>query len=212
MRTLVAGGIASAVLAVSAAAVAQPGPQPQPQPQPWYRMTLNDGRVVDVQVVGGDATSYHVQMSGAVYSLPRANVVSSIALVPASAPPPPPVAQPIRDDKDPLARNPRVAGWVWFGAAYLITVPIALARSDNDSSANAGLIPVVGPLIWTLSGDDNDAFEDGWDWLAAADGLIQGLGLYLIISGGKDSSTQQTVRLVPVSGRGQHGFAIGGTF
>lgn len=113
---------------------------------------------------------------------------------------------------DPLSRHPRAVGFIYFGSAYLITAAIALARRDNDKNAVAGLVPVAGPLLWTIAGDEDDACEDGWDWLAAADGVIQLAGLYFMISGGKDRSTQQTVRLVPLSWRGQHGFALGGTF
>ena len=83
---------------------------------------------------------------------------------------------------------------------------------DNDSSASAGLIPVFGPLLWTMANDEDDPFEDGWDWLALGDTLIQGTGLYLIITGGKNSSAQKSVRLTPLSGRGQHGFALSGSF
>jgi hypothetical protein len=189
--------------------------QPQ-QPPPFYRFTLNDGRVIDVQIVGGDATNYHVQTGGAVYSVPRASVVSSVALaqpVVYAAPPPPEMAQPVGDKPDWLSRNRRTAGWVYFAMGYFIVAPIALAKMDNDDDASSGLIPVVGPLIWTMNNDSDDAFEDGWDWLAATDTLIQGLGIYLVITGGKDSSgNTKTVRLTPMTGRGTHGFAIGGSF
>jgi hypothetical protein len=62
---------------------------------------------------------------------------------------------------------------VYFGLGYLAIAPFALARRDNDGQAAAGLIPVVGPLLWTIPNDDDDAFEDGWDWLAGLDTAIQ---------------------------------------
>ena len=224
-----------AVCMMSSTALAQqPQPQPQPQPQaqqaPWYRFTLNDGRVIDVQVVGGDATSYHILQTGQLYSIPKANVVGSIALpngpqaaqpqpqpmyapqpqpqyAPQYAPPPPP--PPAREDNF-LDRNPRAAGWFYFGSFYLVTVMVALAKRDEDRTANAGLIPVAGPLIWALSEDQDDAFEDGWDWLAATDGLIQAAGLYLILSPRTSSSNQVT--LTPTTRRDYGGIAIMGTF
>ncbi len=222
----------------------QPPPPPQPQPSPsppplpagqgqasaWYRFTLNDGRVIDVQIVGGDAANYHVNVGGAVYSVPRASVVSSMPLAQpttqpgtyapqpsaqqpgAYGPPPvPPVAQPINEDRGNfLDRNRRAAGWVYLGLGYFIVAPIALARRDNDSSASAGLIPVVGPLIWTLSNDDDDAFEDGWDWLAGTDCLIQTFGIYLVLTGGQQK--KNAVTLSPMRGRGTHGLAVSGSF
>lgn len=200
---------------------AQPPPAPVPHAQaPWYRLTLNDGRVVDVQIVGGDATNYHVVMAGTVYSLPRANVVSSVALVPvvytpqapAAPPPPPPPAQVVDDNKDPFDGKPRTVGGLYFGVSYLTTVAIALAKRDDDPDAVGGLVPVVGPLLWTLTNDDNDAFEDGWDWLAALDTLMQGMGLYLMVTGTELRGNKKTVRLHPMTGRNQHGFAISGAF
>lgn len=207
-----------------------PTPVPSPPPLPagqgqtsgWYRFTLNDGRVIDVQLVGGDAANYHVMTGGAVYSVPRASVVSSLPLAPPAAqpvaqpvaypPPPPPVAQPIDENRGNfLDRNPRAAGWVYLGMGYFIVAPIALARRDNDSTAAAGLIPIVGPLIWTIGEDEDDAFEDGWDWLAGLDCLIQAGGLYLVLTGGSSKKKQQ-VTLSPMAGRGSHGVAISGSF
>jgi hypothetical protein len=230
MRGLAAAlGIVAITGSVYAQPQAQPPPQAQPQPAPWYRLTLDDGRVVDVQIVGNDAANFHVLMNGATYSLPRTKIVGSVALQPAAptpspvppptayapqpyAAPPPPPAAPVAEDNDVFSKRRRAAGFAYLGAAYFITAPIALARMDNDSNAKLGLIPVVGPLAWPLADDEDDAFEDGWDWLGAFDAAIQGLGLYLIITGDSGSTKQQTVRLVPMSGRGQHGFAIGGSF
>ena len=225
-------GLAAAlgIVAITGSVYAQPQPQPQPAQAPWYRLTLDDGRVVDVQIVGNDAASFHVLMNGATYSLPRTKIVGSVALQPAApppaavpppnayapqpyaAPPPPPPAAPVSESNDIFSKRRRAAGFAYFGAAYFITAPIALARMDNDNSAKLGLIPVVGPLAWSLAEDEDDAFEDGWDWLGALDTMVQGLGVYLILTGGDGSTKQQTVRLVPMSGRGQHGFAIGGSF
>jgi hypothetical protein len=217
-------------LAVSAthARAQQPPPygQPAPQQAPWFRLTLDDGRVIDVQIVGNDAANFHVQQNGAVYALPRAKIVSSVALSapapaytpppapayappPVYAPPPPPPAVPLDEKKDWAERNPRAAGWAYFGSAYVLTACIALARQDNDSTAWTGLIPVVGPMAWTVSDDEDDLFEDGWDWLALGDSLIQAGGLIMVMSSSKKSGG---VALTPVSRRSFHGLALGGTF
>ena len=213
-----------ATTSFASAQQAQPQPQPQPQwqspppaqPQPapqqhgaWYRFTLNDGRVIDVQIVGGDATSYHVMTGGALYSIPRANVLSSVALQPAvmyTPPPPPPAPEPARKPG-----NKRMGGIATFGVWYGLTAMIAAARDDNDSSARAGFVPVIGPILWTVSNDEDDFLEDGWDWLAVTDTLVQGIGVYWIITGGQDSSSTK-VSLTPVTRRNFHGFAVGGSF
>lgn len=203
----------------------QPQPQVQPQPQPlppvvpgaqqapWYRFTLVDGRVIDVQIVGGDNANYHVRTGGALYSIPRAQVAQSIPLAQPMvyAPPPPPVAQPVSEDKE-KDRIGRKAGWFYFGSAYVLTAAIALAKRDNDSDASAGLIPIIGPVIWAGVNDDDDFFEDGWDWLAGFDMLIQGAGVYLILTGGDNKTNTNAVTLSPLSRQGAHGVVLSGSF
>ncbi len=221
VKRLVTAAALFTILATSAVVNAQPAPQPQPQPSaaaPWYRFTLVDGRVLDVQIVGGDAASYHIQTGGAVYSIPRANVASSIALAAptAYAPPPtayaPPPAAPA-DDRNFIQRNRRAAGWMYLGSMYLLTAGIALARTDNDSDAKTGLIPVVGPMIWAGINDEDKLFEDGWDWLAAGDTLMQGLGVYLILTGGDQGGPgQPQYTLAPLARNGAHGVSLSGRF
>jgi hypothetical protein len=70
---------------------------------------------------------------------------------------------------------------------------------------------VVGPPIWTMSHDEDDPFEDGWDWLAATDTLIQGFGVYLILKGGSAPRGNQ-VTVSPLGRHGAHGLAISGSF
>jgi hypothetical protein len=228
VKRLVGAGALIAILATSVAAQPQPQPAPPPQPQPqpqqpaappqWYRFTLVDGRVLDVQIVGGDAASYHIQTGGQVYSIPRANVASSIALAAptAYAPPPtayaPPAPMMPSDDRNFIQRNRRAAGWAYLGSMYLLTAGIALARRDSDSDATTGLIPVVGPMIWAGINDEDKLMEDGWDWLAATDTLMQGIGVYLILTGDQDEPGQPKYTLAPLARNGAHGLSFSGRF
>lgn len=162
--------------------------------------------MVDVQIVGGDATNYHVQMSGAVYSLPRAHVVSSVALQPAVmyTPPPAPEAAGTK-------RNKRLGGIVNFCLWYGVTAMIATVRVDDDRSARLGYVPVLGPLLWSVPNDEDGFLEDGWDWLAVLDTTMQGISAWWILTGGEDRAPRK-VTLTPVTRRNFHGIALGGSF
>jgi hypothetical protein len=173
-----------------------------------------------VQIVGGDATSYHVQTGGAVYSLPRAKVLASIALAPAviqtapapAVPPGPPPAPPSAESTEPSGYSRRKAGIAYFAMSWGLTAVIASARSDNDPDARLGFIPILGPLGWTLANDEDDFGEDGWDWLAIFDSAIQAGGIYWMVVGGRFGGRDKPVVVSPISRRSFHGVAISGSF
>jgi len=213
------------VTVLAGTGLAQPAPQQPPAPVPYWRFTLTDGRVIDAYVVGGDPQSYFVQTPQGTFSIAKALVTSTVALV---VPPPivmPPQAQPVpmmmmpptpMATEDPL--NQTLAGIVCFGSFYGMTAIIAASRDDDDPDAKAGYIPVIGPLIWTAS-DAGDWGEDGYDWLALGSAVFQAGGIAGMIKGlagdhdaAKTASTSSTLTLQPVSTPTYAGFSLGGVF
>jgi hypothetical protein len=99
-----------------------------------------------------------------------------------------------------------------FAGGYLITASIAIARDDEDPDAKLGLIPVLGPILWTAS-DEGDWGDDGWDWLGALSTFVQGAGVYGMIAGWDDrKSNPRTVQITPAAGRGMAYVSLGGRF
>jgi hypothetical protein len=223
-----------AMLVGASGARAQPSPTPPPAPAPApapapvpappaaaasYRFTLADGRVVDAQLIGGDAQSYFIQTPAGTYSLARANVTSMMALpssgyappppLPMSAPPPPPVAMPPPAEEEPRSR---AAGFSMFFMSYGLTALIAYTRTDNDPDAHLGYIPVIGPIIWTAS-DEGKWGEDGWDWLGALSMLSQGMGVYGMVAGIPEKKRRRGLfGVAPVRTSTFRGVAVSGTF
>jgi hypothetical protein len=195
------------------------GPASAQQPAQWVRLSLNDGRFVDGYITGGDGANHFVQTSYGYFSILRTNVV---AITPMGAPAPAPAAYAPNPGYAPMpspyARPEgkksdfgRGAGLVYFGVFYGITVLAASAKVDNDNSAKAGYIPVVGPMLWAFSDDEDDVGEDGWDWLAVGGTLMQGMGAWLFITGGESKSSKR-VSITPVTSRHYSGLAAFGRF
>ena len=220
--------ILAAVVAAASPAVAQQAPQ-------WVRLSLDDGRFVDGYITGGDAANYFVQTSYGYFSILRTNVVAVTPMAqqapqpqpqPQYAPPPQyaprqyapppqyappqPMAPPSEGQSDGKATG-RVAGFLYFGVSYGITAMVASAKVDDDPTAKAGYIPVVGPIMWAFADDEDDVGEDGWDWLAALGTLTQGLGVYMIITG-ETGAKSSKVKVSAVSTKHYSGLAIGGRF
>jgi hypothetical protein len=195
------------LLALAAPAEAQ-------QPAQWVRLSLNDGRFVDGYITGGDAGNYFIQTSYGYFSILRTNVVAvtpmGAPVQPTYAPSPTAYAPPPPESRSRKSELGRAAGVAYFGLAYGITVLSASAKVDDDKSAKAGYIPVVGPMLWAFADDEDDVGEDGWDWLAVGGTLVQGLGAWLIITGGAQSSSK--VGVTAVTTRHYSGLAVGGSF
>ena len=212
-----------AVLAIAASAA------PAQANSVWYRFTLSDGRVVDAQLVGGDANNYFISTpQGQTYSLARSTVTGAVALqapqppvvpqpYPLYQPPPQPIVyqQPLPPPTDGMPRASKFsAGLGTFAGAYLITASIAIARDDEDDDAKLGLVPVLGPILWTAS-DEGDWGDDGYDWLGALSAFVQGAGAYGMIAGKLDDDNKpaaKTVRITPSAGRGMAYVIVGGRF
>ena len=196
---------------VSAAQPAQPAQQPT-----WVRMSLNDGRFVDGYITGGDAATYFVQTSYGYFSIARANVIAVTPMQAAAQPPttyaPPTVAPPPPQPEDGgRTAFGRGLGIAYFGIFYGITALAASAKTDDDDTAKLGFIPVAGPVLWAFSKDEDDVGEDGWDWLAATSTLVQGIGLYVALTGGKDES-KRGAKVTAVSTKSYSGLAVIGSF
>ena len=67
-------------------------------------------------------------------------------------------------------------------------------------------------MLWAGVNDEDDLFEDGWDWLAGFDSLIQVTGVYFILTGSGSRKTTNAVTLSPLSRRGMHGVVLSGSF
>lgn len=127
------------------------------------------------------------------------------------APMPAPMTQPLAPPTDERKEmGGRAAGAYFFALSYGITILAASAKVDDDKSARAGYIPVVGPIMWAFGDDEDDIGEDGWDWLAAGGTLIQGMGAYLLITGGNVKSTK--VKVTAVTTKHYGGLVVGGSF
>jgi hypothetical protein len=211
----------SAVLAVAVSAA------PVYAQSVWYRFTLSDGRVVDAQLVGGDQHNYFISTpQGQTYSLARSTVTAAVALQPTQPqpvvqPPAYPAYQPQPMYQAPLPppadfgepRTSKFAGGLGvFLGTYLITASIAIARDDEDDDAKLGLIPVLGPILWTAS-DEGDWGDDGWDWLGAVSAFVQGAGVYGMLAGkGSEPKKQRAVHITPAAGHGMAYVSVGGRF
>jgi len=152
------------------AALATPAYAQQAQ---WVRIQLNDGRFVDGQITGGDAQNHFVQTQQGYFSILRANVVSITPMQTANVAPAP---MPMASDDDTPSRF--TYGLRIAVGTYLLTAIIAGSRTKDDDDARYGFIPIAGPLLWTLKNDEDDAFEDGWDWIAMTSTVCQVGGLF----------------------------------
>jgi hypothetical protein len=184
----------------------------QPQPAQWVRLSLNDGRFVDGYITGGDATSYFVQTSYGYFSLVRTNVIAVTPMGPAPArsPTPPAFAPPATENPYPSKTFGRGLGIAYFAISYGVVVLAASAKSDEDDSARTGYIPLVGPILWAWTDDEDDVGEDGWDWIAAVGTITQGAGLYLALTGGERKKSGP--RLTAVSTKRYSGLAVVGSW
>lgn len=221
-------GMGKAVLVVCMLVVGLSAPAAAQQPAQWVRLSLNDGRFVDGYITGGDAVSYFVQTSYGYFSIVRGNVIAVTPMgaaqpAPAAMPMSPtpqmqapmapmapmaqPLAPPAESDSSGMTRG---LGLVYFGISYGVVALAASAKADDDDSAKAGFIPIVGPILWAWTDDEDDLGEDGWDWLAAVGTIAQGAGLYAALVGGKSSSSKP--RLTAVSSKRFSGLALAGTW
>ena len=85
-------------------------------------------------------------------------------------------------------------------------------RARDD--AKLGLIPVVGPILWTAS-DEGDWGDDGYDWLGGISAFVQAAGVYGMIAGKLDDDDKKkpnTVHITPAAGRGMAYVSVGGRF
>jgi hypothetical protein len=165
----------------------------------WSRITLVDGRVVDGQITGGDQVNLFVQTQAGVFSIARTQVSYVTPMQAAPMPPPP-------ESSGGLPRFNK--GAVTFFGTYAITGIIALGRMEKDDDAKLGLIPLVGPVLWTRT-DDDKYFSDGYDWLAVlstgcqAIGIVQWLTSRQTVSPGVNIVTVGTKTFSGVSLSGQ---------
>jgi len=200
---------------------------PQQQAAQWVRLSLNDGRFVDGYLTGGDAASYFVQTSYGLFSIARANVIAVTPMGTAPVAPPPtayapdpnpmpapmptPTAQPLAPPSENKSQAfGRGVGIAYFGISYGVVALAASAKSDDDDSAKAGFIPVVGPILWAWGDDEDDLGEDGWDWLAAVGTITQLTGVWLAITG--DDRKSKGAKVTAVSTKSYSGFAVVGSW
>ena len=86
------------------------------------------------------------------------------------------------------------------------------AKVDDDDTAKAGYIPVFGPIMWAFSKDEDDVGEDGWDWLAVGGSLVQGMGVWLIITDGESAKSNNKVNVSAITTKSYSGLVVGGRF
>jgi hypothetical protein len=229
--------VATVIACASNVALAQEVPVQQPSqpalapPAPFYRFTMRDGRVIDAYWTGGDANNYFIQTPAGTFWLSRADVVAAapftaapVAPVPTYPAPTYPAPAPARDpyfrneaSDHPEPKDTRSAdkreGLLIFGGFYAITALIAMGRLADDKDAAAGLLPIVGPVAWTMA-DDDKWLSDGYDWLALTSASCQLIGIFRWIDGvTKDAPKKKTaVSVVPVSRGDYGGFVVTGSF
>jgi hypothetical protein len=210
-----------ALLVICMLAVASPA-SAQQAASSWVRLSLNDGRFVDGYITGGDAASYFVQTSYGYFSIARGTVIavtpmSAAPVAPQAYAPTQPAAAPAYAAMTPPAERSASSGFTrgiglaYFGISYGVVALAASAKTDDDDSAKAGFIPVVGPILWAWGDDSDDVGEDGWDWLALVGTITQGAGLYGAVVGGKSGESARA-RVTAVSTKSYSGLSFVGTW
>lgn len=129
-----------------------------------------------------------------------------MSAAPPPAPPPPDSSQPSERQK---AVNTLILGSVFFGGAYVATIPITAAASDGDATGLSA-IPIAGPFV--IMGEHD--LTGGGVAFYALSGAFQAAGMVGIVLGivgvaTADDPPPASVAVAPIVGdHGERGAGL----